>query len=113
MECNHSRVLSASVGLLHVLSGCESHIFFKGLGEVADIIKSAAKRHLSDGGIRGGQLFSGTLDPVIIQVVDGGAQCDLPEEAAEIFRVHARDGGEIIQGDILGIVILDVAEHLL
>jgi hypothetical protein len=76
----------------------------KSFYKVTFVIKSTGDRNLLDGNIFCGQKLAGTLDPIVIQVVDRGALGHASKISAEIFRVHAGDLREILKIDTVAVI---------
>ena len=102
-----------SVLLQYILFWRDAHVFFEDFNKIADIVETTIESSIRDGHIRRGELLSCAFNAVIIDVIDGSALCYLPEKAAEIFGVHARNGSKRFQCDLLGIVIFNIAQYLL
>ena len=98
---------------LHKLFGRYALIFMEGLDEVTFIVKAAGDGSLFDGNIPGGQHFAGTLNAIVVQVINGRALRHAAEIPAEISGIHAGDAGKGVQTDGVGIIFCDVAEYIL
>lgn len=56
---------------------------------------------------------AGLLQTVSNEVLNGGYACDLPEKPAQILAVAGDRLGQLLKGDRLGIVLLDVGDDRL
>lgn len=85
----------------------------EGLDKVTFIIETAGNGGFFYGNIFGGQHFAGTFDAVIIQVINGCPFCHAAKITAKVSGVHAGDPGQLIQGDIAGVVFCNVGQNIL
>ena len=67
------------------MTGGAAFIFFICLNKITEIIKSTVISDLCDRGIGGGKLIAGMLNPLIIEIIDGGPVCHIRKETAEIL----------------------------
>lgn len=80
----------------------------KDAGKIKLVKKAHRDRHFGDGKGAALQQFAGFVDPVFGQVVDGAFAHVAHKDAVEVAAGHAHAFGHVVDGNIVGIVELDV-----
>ena len=77
-------------------------------GKIKLVEEAHRDGHLGDGQVAGLQQFAGLVDPVFGQVVDGAFAHVAHKDAVEVAAGHAHAFGHVVDGNVMGIVELDV-----
>lgn len=95
-----------------IFAGGDPLILFKCADKITQVIKSVPVCDLRDGIIGGGQLAAGLLDPLAVEIIHRSLMGHLGKEAAEILGRHGDGSRKLLQGNGIGIVLLDKFHHL-
>ena len=96
---------------LPVLPGRQPFVLLKHFGEVAAFGEAGVQAYGSDGQSGTVQKVGRLLDTEEIHIVYRRLVSDRPEDPAEVFGVHAGDGGQLFQCQILPVMVFDKFQH--
>ena len=85
----------------------------EGLDKIAGIGKTAFQPHLAGLEPGGAQQLCGLFHPELLDVLDGRDAQKLPEAAQTGTFAQGNAVGQLFHGQLLGVVLLYIAEHLL
>ena len=91
----------------------DAFIFVEGLDKVTFVIKSTGNCHFFNGNILCGKHLAGTLDSVIIQIVNRCTFRNTAEIAAEILWIHAGDSGQAVKINTIIVIFGYVGKRIL
>lgn len=84
----------------------------KCLNKIALVIKTAGNGSLFNGNVFRGKHFTGTFDPVVIQIINRGSLSHAAEIPTEVFGVHASDFRQTVEADVIIIILGDIGKDI-
>ena len=94
-----------------VFSRCTASDLAEGLGEVADVLKSAPTADVGDL-VHGGQEHLGSfLNAVLLDILNGSGADGCPETAQTLTFADGGAVGNQAGSQLVGIVFMDVLQH--
>lgn len=93
-----------------VLVWCDAFVFFEAADEVAAVIVAAGIGHIRNGESVIFQKEASPFYPIMIQIINGCSLQNVPKIAAEILGGQTGNIGQLLQGNRLLVILLDILQ---